>query len=161
MSLSHWPERMPKSCYDSEIDDFCIAFLEEAHRSPSRSVAYLNVLVWGKASNAGGEKGEFAHCFEHTPATSNLPKARPFCCPTVHKKSQHGNSGGNAEAAPNVERVSWRRCLIRGKWVLETWYRLYATVEVFPAQQSSPQADPVGRSLIGRAHWPATIGRSP
>jgi hypothetical protein len=100
MSLSHWPERMPKSCYDSEIDDFCIAFLEEAHRSPSRSVAYLNVLVWGKAWNAGGEKGEFAHCFEHTPATSNLPKARPLCCSTVPKWSQHGFWRGMRWLAP-------------------------------------------------------------
>jgi hypothetical protein len=81
MSLSHWPERMPKSCYDSEIDDFCIAFLEEAHRSPSRSVAYLNGARLGQSLECGRREGEITYCFEHTPATSNLPEARPFRLP--------------------------------------------------------------------------------
>ena len=108
MGLSHWPEQMPGSCYDSETDDFCIAFLEEAHRSPSRSVAYLNGARLGQSLECGRREGEIAYCFEHTPGTSNVPEARPFCCSTVSKRSQHGILEGNVVAGPHVKRVSWR-----------------------------------------------------
>ena len=109
MSLSHWPERMPKSCYDSEIDDSCIAFLlEEAHRSPSRSGAYLNGARLGQSLECGRREGTIAYCFEHTPATSNVPRLDHSCCPTVHKKSRHGDPGGECGGWPHVERVSWR-----------------------------------------------------
>jgi len=80
MGLSHCPEQMLGSCYDSEIDEFCIAFLEEAHCSPSRSVKYLNVARLGQSLECGRREGESAYCLEHTPATSNVPEARPFCC---------------------------------------------------------------------------------
>jgi hypothetical protein len=108
MSLSHWPERMPESCYDSEIDDSCIAFLEEARRSPSRSVAYLNGARLGRSLECGRREGEIAYCFERTPARANVPEARPFCCSKVRKRSQHGILEGNVVAGPHVERVSWR-----------------------------------------------------
>src|ERR1035441_270349 len=104
MGLSYWPG----SRYDSEIDDFCIAFLEEAHRSPSRSVAYLNGARLGQSLECGRREGEIAYCFEHTPGTSNVPEARHFCCSTVSKRSQHGILEGNAVAGPHVKRVSWR-----------------------------------------------------
>ena len=64
---------MPGSCYDSETDDFCIAFLEEAHRSPSRSVAYLNGARLGQSLECGRREGEIAYCVERTPATPNVP----------------------------------------------------------------------------------------
>ena len=96
MGLSH----RPGSCYDSEMDYFCKAFIEEAHRSPSRSVAYLNGARLGQSLECGRREGTIAYCFEHTPATSNVPRLDHSCCPTVHKKSRHGNTGGECGGWP-------------------------------------------------------------
>jgi len=95
MGLSH----RPGSCYDSEMDNFCKAFIEEAHRSPSRLVAYLNGARLGQSLECGRREGTIAYCFEHTPATSNVPRLDHSCCPTV-KKSRHGNPGGESGGWP-------------------------------------------------------------
>jgi hypothetical protein len=91
MGLSHWPG----SCYDSEIDDFCIAFLEEAHRSPSRSVAYLNGARLGQSLECGRRVGKIAYCVEHTPATANVPEGFTFGAWSRSNKTGPCKSGRN------------------------------------------------------------------
>ena len=82
MGQSHWPERMPGSCYDSEIDDSCIAFLlEEAHRSPSRSGAYLNGARLGQSLEMREARRRNYLLFRAYTRHIQRAEARPFMLP--------------------------------------------------------------------------------
>jgi hypothetical protein len=77
----------------------CIGWLEEAHRTSSHSVEYLNLngARLGKSLECGRREGEIVYYFEHTPAPANVPMTFPIMVLSMAaKRNQQGILEGNA-----------------------------------------------------------------